>query len=69
MSKWFEVRVSVWKTAVIEVADDEGEEEAVNLANGEFLGGDDGEVSQTTLLTTEQEISSAKRHANVTLEL
>jgi hypothetical protein len=69
MSKWYEVRVSIWKTAVVELGDDEGEELAMNLAYEEFLGGDDGEVSEPKLLTTDQELNSAKRHANVTLQM
>ena len=66
MSKWYEVTVQAWEVIVVEVEDDDGEEEAAEVAidEGNFTFVDDKETTKTKLLDTPERIEAAKRYAN-----
>lgn len=71
MSKWFEVTVATREAIVVEVADDEGEDEAAEDALDEcsFSFSDNREVTKIEALNTLEEIDRAKRHATEVIEL
>ena len=58
MSKWFECKVEIWKTVLIEVDDGEGEDEAMQAAAEEYLGCNGGEVSNPVEVSAEHLESS-----------
>lgn len=66
MGKWYEVTVQAWQVIVVEVADNEGEDEAMDAALDEsaFTFVEDKEITKTKLLITPEMIEQAKRHAN-----
>lgn len=70
MSKWFEVNVSIWKRVLVEVEDDETAEDAVDVAVGEILLGNDGEASANTDEPLDgAKLASARRHADEVFSL
>jgi hypothetical protein len=68
MTKWFEVKVEIWKTVLVEVSDTEDEEIATQSAYDEFLHGSDGQVSEAVPVVGDEAISRSRRHADVVIE-
>jgi hypothetical protein len=68
MSKWFECRLEIWKTVLVEVNDDETSDDASQAAFQEFMGGFDGEVSGVIEIGADQ-LASHRRHADEILSL
>lgn len=59
MSKWYEVAYSICKVAYVEVNDDEGKEEAQEVAlDNEFSGDADVEIDRVDHVTEDE----ARRH-------
>jgi hypothetical protein len=66
MSKWYEVKMTIVKVFAIEVSDDEGEEEAYNVATGECSDADEMEA---TMISDPNMIDSVRRHADEVFSL
>lgn len=70
MSKWFEVNVQIWKRVLVEVEDNESAEDAVDVAAGEVLCGQDGQAEATDGAALEgADLARAKRHADEVISL
>lgn len=67
MSKWYEVSITTTTVYAVEVADDEGQEDARQYAIDEADGFGDSTVSDE--IVGEEDIDRVRRHADEVLEL
>ncbi len=61
MSKWYEVRVTMTRIYIVEVADNEGGHDATRYATDESGPFDDATATE---LATREAVSAARRHAD-----